>query len=315
MALLWAATCYAQPFDRQDVVEALLKRSRCLADVHFSVPQQLYRQYLRTLSDRAEDHPPPVDTIGSRGVYRLSVSADGQVTLAAEVRLLVLAPSGRPSVPVLPASLAWSDIRLAAGDGNPPPAALATVKGWLCHAPRTPGRHVISARTRLKRLTGRSGSAELPIIPTVRTEVVFDSPRVFHVTANSGPTALRGRSPKGTHGRVVLPPAGRLEVRFAPPVVRPERPARYQLRGQVAADLEIAILGRNTNRLEIILPAAAMQRQFDRRAQARVRKTGQTPIRVRLPIHGNLFKLQKILALPGDKLWFQVDYSGWKVPK
>jgi len=61
--------------------------------------------------------------------------------------------------------------------------------------------------------------------------------------------------------------------------------------------------------------AAAMQQQFDRRAEVRARKTGQTPIRVRLPIHGNLFKLQKILALPGDKLWFQVDYSGWKVPK
>jgi len=268
LALLWAATCYAQPLDRQDVVEALLKRSRCLADVHFSVPQRLYRQYLRALSDPPEDRPPPVDTIGSRGIYRLSVSADGQVTLAVEVRLLVLAPSGRRSVPVLPASLAWSDIRLAAVGKEPIPAALATINGWLCHTPRTPGRHVISARTMLKRLTRRSGSVELPIIPTVRTEVVFDSQQVFHVTANSGPTALRGRSPKGTHGSLVLPPAGRLDIRFAPLVVRPERPARYQLRGQVAwnlgaaaqqvaADLEIAILGRNTDRLEIVLPAAA----------------------------------------------------------
>ncbi|MBL7133909.1 MAG: hypothetical protein ISS78_07415 [Phycisphaerae bacterium] len=61
--------------------------------------------------------------------------------------------------------------------------------------------------------------------------------------------------------------------------------------------------------------AAAMQKQFDRRADARLRATGVTPIRVRLPIKGKLFRLQKILALPGDKLYFQVEYRGWKVAK
>ena len=61
--------------------------------------------------------------------------------------------------------------------------------------------------------------------------------------------------------------------------------------------------------------AAAMQKQFDRRADARLKATGATPIRVRLPIKGKLFRLQKILALPGDKLYFQVEYSGWKVAK
>ena len=58
-----------------------------------------------------------------------------------------------------------------------------------------------------------------------------------------------------------------------------------------------------------------MQKQFDRRVDARLKATGATPIRVRLPIKGKLFRLQKILALPGDKLYFQVEYSGWKVAK
>ena len=42
---------------------------------------------------------------------------------------------------------------------------------------------------------------------------------------------------------------------------------------------------------------------------------GATPIRVTLPVKGTHFKLQKILALPGDKLWFEVGYTGWKVAR
>ena len=57
--------------------------------------------------------------------------------------------------------------------------------------------------------------------------------------------------------------------------------------------------------------AAQMQKRFNRQVDARARAAGATPIRVTLPVKGMHFKLQKILALPGDKLWFQVAYSGW----
>ena len=60
---------------------------------------------------------------------------------------------------------------------------------------------------------------------------------------------------------------------------------------------------------------AQMQKQVESRIDAQARKAGATPIRVRLPINGTLFKFEKILALQRDPLWFQVAYSGWKPAK
>jgi hypothetical protein len=45
------------------------------------------------------------------------------------------------------------------------------------------------------------------------------------------------------------------------------------------------------------------------------RAAGAAPIRVQLPVNGKLFRLEKILVLPGDKLFFDLKYSGWKVAK
>ena len=61
--------------------------------------------------------------------------------------------------------------------------------------------------------------------------------------------------------------------------------------------------------------AKQMEQQFARRMDREVRAAGGTPIRIRLPVEGKLFKLEKILALPGDELYFEVQYSGWKVAK
>jgi hypothetical protein len=61
--------------------------------------------------------------------------------------------------------------------------------------------------------------------------------------------------------------------------------------------------------------AAQMQQRFNQRVDARAKAAGATPIRVTLPVKGTHFKLQKILALPGDKLWFEVGYTGWKVAR
>ncbi len=71
---------------------------------------------------------------------------------------------------------------------------------------------------------------------------------------------------------------------------------------------------------EVIRKSAAkqvkqMQAQMDARVDAVAKAAGATPIRVRLPIKGTLFRLEKILALPHDKLWFEVKYRDWQVAK
>ncbi len=58
-----------------------------------------------------------------------------------------------------------------------------------------------------------------------------------------------------------------------------------------------------------------MDQQFNRQAVAEARAAGAAPIRVKLPVNGKLFKLEKILALPSDTLYFSVQYKGWKVSK
>lgn len=57
--------------------------------------------------------------------------------------------------------------------------------------------------------------------------------------------------------------------------------------------------------------AKQMQEEFTRRTEGDARAAGVTPIRVSLPIGGRQFKLEKILALIGDRLYFTVEYSGW----
>jgi len=58
--------------------------------------------------------------------------------------------------------------------------------------------------------------------------------------------------------------------------------------------------------------AAGMQQAFDQQVAEQARATGARPIRVQLPVDGTLFRLEKILALPSDKLFFELAYSGWK---
>lgn len=65
--------------------------------------------------------------------------------------------------------------------------------------------------------------------------------------------------------------------------------------------------------------AAAQVEQMAQQVQTRVdteaRAAGVSPIRVRLPVDGTLFKLEKILVLPGEKLSFTLKYTGWQPAK
>ena len=63
---------------------------------------------------------------------------------------------------------------------------------------------------------------------------------------------------------------------------------------------------------DVAAQAAQMQQAIDAKVDAQARAAGQQPIRVQLPLKGKQFKLEKVLALPLDSLWFRVDYKGWK---
>lgn len=58
-----------------------------------------------------------------------------------------------------------------------------------------------------------------------------------------------------------------------------------------------------------------MQKEVAARVDAKARAAGAAPIRVRLPVNGKLYKLEKVLVLPKDKLFFDVQYRGWEPPK
>ncbi len=70
--------------------------------------------------------------------------------------------------------------------------------------------------------------------------------------------------------------------------------------------------GAEVIRKEADKQVAQMQQQMDQRVDAAAKAAGATPIRVRLPVKGKLFRLEKILALPDDELWFKVQYRDWK---
>jgi len=62
---------------------------------------------------------------------------------------------------------------------------------------------------------------------------------------------------------------------------------------------------------EAEVAAEALQQAAQMEADTRTKTAGATPIRVNLPVDGQLFRLEKILVL-GDPLFIDVQYSGWE---
>ncbi|MBM4037401.1 MAG: hypothetical protein FJ290_02710 [Planctomycetes bacterium] len=78
-------------------------------------------------------------------------------------------------------------------------------------------------------------------------------------------------------------------------------------------------LATGQERVVVVRDAEKQAQQMDQQVQERVerqaRAAGVEPIRVQLPLQGKLFKLEKLLALPQDALWFEVHYRGWEPAK
>lgn len=258
------AAVWAQGADREAVVQALLERSRLLDDAHFTVPVSLWRQYIRdTSTDTPEGAPAPVSMVPGQAVYALTVPADGLPTLLATQRLRVFHPEKCANVPLFPADLAWEELTV---DGQP--AKLATSDGWVRFSPDDAGQFVIAAKVALKEGTAHGGRVRMKIPRTVRTLVRFESPGEWEAAVSGEGRRIRGSADAGTHGQIALTPRDSLKLTYRRPRVVGERPPRYQLRGaiawnldaggqQVAADLNVAIVGGRTNQIELLLPGSA----------------------------------------------------------
>jgi hypothetical protein len=72
---------------------------------------------------------------------------------------------------------------------------------------------------------------------------------------------------------------------------------------------------RQVVKIDVAKQAQQMEQQVQAKVDQEARAAGAEPIRVRLPLNGKLFKLEKILVLPKDELWFEVAYRGWETAK
>jgi len=265
LLLAWVACApAAEPPAREPFLDALLKRSRFLEDVRFRVPVKTYRAHLRDLRDRGPaTGRPPIHWLPREGAYHLAVAADGSAALTASVSVRVFRARRARGLRLLSARLAWEQVRV---DGKA--AKLPTRDGWLRFTPPAAGPFTLSARAHLPKPDAARGTLVLDVPATVVTSVRFDSDRAWDVTVAGAAGGITGEEGRGTHGRAAVPPRARIEVRYAPRVVLPPRPPRYEVRGavawnldagrqQVAAQLDVRIVGGRTDRLDLRLPAGA----------------------------------------------------------
>ena len=250
--------CAREPGDRGALIREIINRSRLLEDAYFRLPRSVWQRFV--VDEAKGAAPAPVSSIRSRGVYRLKTDGKGGAEIEAEIHLLVFDARLAGPIAVLPDSLAWSEITLAAAPIKP-----ATRGKWLVFQSAEPGSYVIRARGELKGFKASGGTFTLPIIRTIQTAVTLDSPIALEVTASGAAGEARGKRVS-----LALKPASKLVLTYRPLQRRTARQAAYQVSGaiawnfgpaaqQVSADLRVAILGGKSEGLEITLPPAAMR--------------------------------------------------------
>ncbi|MCJ7543348.1 MAG: hypothetical protein MUP47_02090 [Phycisphaerae bacterium] len=258
---------------------------------------------------------PPLPFLATSALYPLEVGKR-DVTLRAELELRML-DAACPAIGVLAAlDQGWQELTI-----NGKEAYLPAVDGFLRFLPPGEGVYVIAAKVPLGRPGRRGKTVQLAVLETARTTVAFDSPTAWEVLIDPGERQLPSSAGSSTHGRLALPrldtPTVHVMVNYyAPPQ------GRYGPGGRAARAFSGTLrLGEECTQMAVeqAQPTApspeqqaqALQQVADVRAEAEGRATGATPIKVHLPIEGKLFKLEKILATPGDELYFDVEYANW----
>lgn len=252
-----------EAFPPEDAVRALLERSHLLSDTYFEVPTAVIEQFLR--ENRRFDQT-PIPVIGEDARYELILTDGAPASLQVFMRIRVLEVLDYPEIPVLSAAYAWKDITL-----NGKPAAAALKGEWLTIAPLSVGVHELSAKVTLLPSMLEGNRLAMKIPRTSRTQVRFEASKGLTLQVGAGEatpsTQIPGLADKPTRGEVAIPPADRLELNWAPPMVQLERPPRFEVSGvtawnldettqQVTLDLDVAIVDSRAEVLEFDLPHA-----------------------------------------------------------
>jgi len=245
----------AAPTDPDAFIQELLSRSRHLADARFRIPVGVWEMYLReTRLGPPKAAPAPVAYIAEEGIYHYDRTAKPRPVLTATLRLRVFDPDKCRNIGVLTGRRDWEKVTI-----NDKPTRLPVAKNWLRFSPPDPGLYVIAAQT--------VTAPRLDVLPTVTTLVRFDAEKALDVKVVRG-GGLVGDAEAGTHGRIALTPRSRLEVSWGPAAPERDRPPRYALRGQltwnlgpaaqqVAARLDVRIIGGRSDRIDLALPPGA----------------------------------------------------------
>lgn len=308
------------PQDQAAVIRTLLARSRMLEDVNFRVPLRVWEDFLRDSLAPGGGSAAPVPAIVEEGQYRLQVDPQGVGTLQVRLQVRFFDLVRCPRLGLLAGKLNWQSVSI-----DKKPASLPTVKDWLVLAPREPGVYVLTARADIKLPGKDSFSLALPAAPAVRTLLEFESDSAWEVSAAGAAGLIVGSTEKGTHGQLALGRPGVIDVAYGP--VRPAvvHAPHYQLRGdvawnlqggggaQVSANLEVNVIGQS-ELLELTLPPKAARvniagpqvRQVQlgaERAQVFLRGqvSGRVPLTVdfELPTEGQSLRLPSMAVSGG----------------
>lgn len=262
--IAWAGAAFggSEP-SRDDVVRALMQRSRLIEDVQFQLPIEIYRRYLAETEARPEK--PPIGFIIEQGRYGVTLNEKNELSLRVELSVRVLDANRCREIPVLSAALAWDKVTL-----NGLVSKLGEKDGWLQLMPDKAGVYSIFADVKLGRAWADKARITLAASPSVRTIAKFDAPGTWRVSAGGSSHASDTPVGGGTHVELPLVPSKRIDISWTHPVVLPPRPPRYELSGtiawnidagrqQVAARMNVRILGSPTDRLRLSVPPGALK--------------------------------------------------------
>ena len=251
----------------REIIAELLKRSRLLEDVKFTVPRAIWTEYLLKEIKGEGDLPPesPVGVIVKQGDYELEIDKNRELAFSARIEVQVLSPKPVRPLDILPSTMAWNDIRISMDGKKAEATKLPVSKGFFRFSPPTKGVYVITATC--KPAYG-SGKLRMNIIPTTISNLKFNSPRSYHVSVDSSPVTVTGNATRGTHGSIPMLPGGTLAINYSAPRKFVDPPARYKLHGNVAwnlgadvqnvtAAIRVAIIRGRTDSLQLSIPPNA----------------------------------------------------------
>ncbi len=306
------------------VIDELFWQSRFLEDAHFSVPVNVYTQYVREAITGPAEPLPPVAIIATEGIYQYTNVNRREAKLEVQITFDVLDTRKlKDGVKLLSDKFEWRDIKL-----NGQAAKLHQHDGFWRFYPSQPGNYVLKATHLLGVRARLAGGAALHILRTSRTILRIEGPSDKYIAKVGGEnSAIRPVKGKRMDGEIALRPRDVLTIHVQrADRERFHRATQYRISGEVAwnfetgsqqvtAVLNVKILGSDTDSMSLTLPANAekvsvtgpdLRDSQISRVTAKVffrgKISGQTRLRVsyEIPTRGESQKLQAISVRNGQ---------------